>query len=244
MNDRNPTEVISTFRRQRIVVLALKLAGILFVVSIPFANTIAKYAARSRSATTANTTLVSGIFAAGTGGSPLASTNFLMLGTIGEVALANNQTTLTSANFQLQPGFLAAMPAAIGPLYLPLLLRTNAPVFSGTSEIEPNNTLQQANGPLVSGVDYHGYENDASDYFSFYAAGGNISVHLTNTSAPGTQLYLYYQDNSHLVGHDGHIGSPPYHIDYTGAAGWYYARITAGVPFNSSMQYTLRVTYP
>jgi hypothetical protein len=116
----------------------------------------------------------------------------------------------------------------------------------GSLEIEPNNTLPQANGPLLSGLDYHGYEDDVSDYFHLFAVGGgNISVDLSNTSATGTQLYLYYQNTSDLVDHDGHIGAGPYHVGVTGAAaGLYYVRITAGAPFNSAMPYTLRLEYP
>jgi uncharacterized repeat protein (TIGR01451 family) len=122
-------------------------------------------------------------------------------------------------------------------IFLPVVVRS----FGGNFEIEPNNPLALANGPIAPGLDYHGYQNDANDYFSFYSAGGSISATLTDTSAPGTQLYLYYQDTSHQVGH---AGGAPYHIDYNGAAGWYYVRISASPPFNTTTPYTLIVTYP
>ena len=43
---------------------------------------------------------------------------------------------------------------------------------------------------------------------------------------------------------NGYAGGPPYHIDYTGLAGWYYVRVVAGSGFNTLTPYKLRVTYP
>jgi hypothetical protein len=55
---------------------------------------------------------VNGIFASGTGATTLASPTFRMVGTLGEIGVPNNATTLLSQRHQLQPGFLAAAPRA------------------------------------------------------------------------------------------------------------------------------------
>jgi hypothetical protein len=246
MSDPSLLKVIRMFRRRSIVALSLKLVGILVVISIPFANAVAKFAARSRASSAANTTLVSGIFAAGTGGSPLASANFRMLGTLGEAALPNNQTILASANFQLQPGFLAYSPAAvssgIGPLFLPMVIREEFQYFVGTEEAEPNNSRAQANGPLQSGVDYHGYQNDTDDYFSISLSGsGNIAVDLDNANSLHTQVLLYHESSNSFVRQS---GGEPFQLSYSGPSGIYYIRVFSDAPNNNPAVYTLRVTYP
>jgi len=53
---------------------------------------------------------VNGIFASGTGATTLTSLTFRMIGTLGEIGVPNNETTLLSQRHQLQPGFLAAAP--------------------------------------------------------------------------------------------------------------------------------------
>jgi len=52
---------------------------------------------------------VNGIFASGNVATTMTSTLYVMIGTYGEVGLSND-TTITSASFQHQPGFLAAEP--------------------------------------------------------------------------------------------------------------------------------------
>ena len=122
-----------------------------------------------------------------------------------ELGCANGRNLLPMA---------AALPASAticGRQHLHRLLQQNQRLF----EIDPNNSLAQANGPIASGVDYHGYQNDASDYFTFFAAAGGMSVDLTHNSAPGTQLQFYYESTANPVGY---AGGPPYHINYNGAA--------------------------
>jgi len=92
--------------------------------------------------------------------------------------------------------------------------------FIGPWEQEPNNVSGQATGPLCAGRDYYGYPNDQKDFFSFTAgAGGLITVDMTNHTGQGVQLQLFYQSTATRVGYD---PEPPYHIEYAGAAGWYY----------------------
>lgn len=60
---------------------------------------------------------VNGIFASGTGAQTLTSTLYALHGTFGEFGLPNT-VTITSTNFQHQPGFLAAVPA-MSPIVVP-----------------------------------------------------------------------------------------------------------------------------
>jgi len=131
-------------------------------------------------------------------------------------------------------------------VYLPLTLRDYVHYFDGPWEIEPNNTYQQANGPLISGDDYYGYPNDARDYFSIYTRqAGEITVNLTGHTGQGVQLQLWYgpprADGSNRVGVK---NTSPYQITYTGSAGWYYIYIYTESGHNEDARYTLRVTYP
>ena len=64
-------------------------------------------------------TFVNGIFASGTGANTLTSPAFRMIGTLGELGLPNNETTLMSQNHQHQPGFLAAARPAATPIPSP-----------------------------------------------------------------------------------------------------------------------------
>ena len=128
-------------------------------------------------------------------------------------------------------------------VYLPSLLREYMAYFEGPGEVEPNNTSQQANGPLRSGQNYSSYPNDEKDYFSIYLrTGGPIVINLSNHTGLEPQLQLFYQTTSNPpVAAD---IEAPYHIEYTGSAGWYYIYIHAAGNYSSSTAYTLQVTYP
>jgi hypothetical protein len=64
-------------------------------------------------------TFINGIFASGTGADTLHSPLYQMVGTMGEVGLPNNETTLHSQSHQHQPGFLAAAPSQGTPTPTP-----------------------------------------------------------------------------------------------------------------------------
>jgi hypothetical protein len=66
-------------------------------------------------------TYVNGIFASGTGAVAMTSTHYQMLGTLGEVGLPYDTTTLHSASFEHQPGFLVGSDS--WPVFLPLVQR-------------------------------------------------------------------------------------------------------------------------
>ena len=128
------------------------------------------------------------------------------------------------------------------PVYLPLVMREYAAYFEGPWEAEPNNTYLQANGPLRSDQDYYGYPNDQKDYFSInLSSGGQIVVDLTNDTAQGVQLQLFYQTVDNRVDY---VLNAPYHIQYTAQPGLYYIYIYTAGNYSSSAAYTLHVTYP
>jgi hypothetical protein len=148
----------------------------------------------------------------------------------------------SGGGYTLIGGFWGAMAMVDHTVYLPVTLRNYVPIFEGPWEQEDNDTYLQANGSLVSGRDYSGYPDDEKDYFSFYARnGGPIVVDLTGHTGSGVQLQLFYGSVGSRVGYD---VSPPYHIEYTGAPGWYYVYIYTASGYNSSTLYTLRATYP
>jgi hypothetical protein len=124
--------------------------------------------------------------------------------------------------------------------FLPLVSKELNYCFGGPWESEPNNTYLEANGPLCSGRDYYGYPDDEKDYFSIYSSeDGDISIDLANHTGQGVQVQLFYQSVGNRVAYD---LEAPYHIDYTGPAGWYYIYLYTESGFNSTTPYTLRVT--
>jgi hypothetical protein len=151
---------------------------------------------------------------------------------------ANGNTTYDTSSFNVIPQGRTT--------YLPLAIRApSVPTyFEGPWEAEPNNSYLEANGPLRSNKDYYGYLNDYKDYFSIKPVnGGQIVIDLTNVSVQEVQLQLFYQiadvDHRKIL-----VTAAPYHIEYTGEPGTYYIYIYTEKNFNSSVPYTLRVTYP
>jgi hypothetical protein len=127
--------------------------------------------------------------------------------------------------------------------YMPVAPRQDQVVrFAGPWEVEPNDSLAQANGPLRSGQDYSGYSGGSDDLFSFFSSAGVITLELAGDSDGGSQLILYCADDLvHSLVQD---GEPPYRITYRGPAGWYVIRIHSAAGRTQAQPYTLRVTYP
>jgi hypothetical protein len=125
---------------------------------------------------------------------------------------------------------------------LPLMVQNYLPLFEGPWEMEDNDSSQEANGPLRSGVDYYGYPDDSRDYFSVYLrTDGDIAIDLTDHTGQGVQLLLYYESIEDLRDR---VWKEPYHIDYSGPSGWYYILIYTESGHNSDTPYSLRVSYP
>jgi hypothetical protein len=160
------------------------------------------------------------------------------------VADVNNNIVESNENDNTwERSFVWSGPSGTSRVYLPFALRDYVTYFEGPWEQEPNNTYLTANGPLLSGRDYYGYPNDEKDYFSIYLrSSGHIVIDLNNHNGTEVQLQLFYQ-NTATPPVASQI-SVPYHIDYTGAAGWYFIYIHSAGNYNSTTPYTLRVTYP
>jgi hypothetical protein len=127
-------------------------------------------------------------------------------------------------------------------IYLPAAFRQAVPYFAGPGEREPNDSIAQANGALVSGQDYYGYPDDAEDFYGIYLRrAGRVDVALSSTVTAGLELSLWHGAPAGLVGWD---GNTPYNLSYDGTAGWYYVRVYHAHPVTTTAPYTLRVTYP
>ncbi|MCB0000528.1 MAG: hypothetical protein KDE56_32405, partial [Anaerolineales bacterium] len=128
----------------------------------------------------------------------------------------------------------------ITSIYLPILLKDRIRYFEGPWEQEDNDSAEQANGPLRPNQTYNGYPDDAKDYFFIHLnQPGRIVVDLQNYPNIG-QLQLFHQSTSNRVAY---ATAPPYHLDYTGAAGTYYIYIATTSGFNNTTPYLLKVDY-
>ncbi len=127
-------------------------------------------------------------------------------------------------------------------LFLPALMNGKVAQYEGPWEMEPNNTVEQANGHLVSGRRYYGYPNDRNDLFSFYlTTAGHIEINLDHHTGDGVQLALLYQDLNRLVTYDYDL---PYNIAYDGQPGLYYIFIFTENGYNVNNRYELITTFP
>jgi hypothetical protein len=155
-------------------------------------------------------------------------------------------TFLRSTDLSSQPGYVyVASSDGLSPttVFLPLVARNLISYFDGPWEVEPNNDWQHANGPVRSGRDYYGYP-DQKDYWSVYLpANGTITADLTNHTGQDVQNQLHY--GQPVQGAQvAWAYSPPYHIEYSGQAGWYYVYINGGSGWSPAIPYTLRASYP
>lgn len=131
-----------------------------------------------------------------------------------------------------------------GQVFIPVSIHTGKSFFSGPWEVEPNSPYLLANGPIQAGQDYFGYPNDFEDFWSlFLVSPGEIKINLTDFSANGGQLQLYYQavTPSNKVAED---LIPPLNLHYTGPAGLYFLFIPATSGWNSAYKYTLKAEFP
>ncbi len=126
-------------------------------------------------------------------------------------------------------------------LFLPLVLHDYVTYFVGPWEVEPNNTCAQANGPLIPGRNYFGYPNDQKDYFSVYLrSSGTLVVDLSGHTGQGVQLQLRDAAYNLIT----YVWQPPYHIERSMPAGWYYIYIFTESGYNNTTPYTLYSMFP
>lgn len=111
-------------------------------------------------------------------------------------------------------------------------------------ELEPNNSDQEANGPLQSEIEYYGYPDDEKDYFGFKTdMAGAISIEVRNHTGKEVQLQLFYQSATD-ENRKAHDLEPPFQIDYVGPSGWYYIYINTGSGYNQNTPYSISVRFP
>jgi hypothetical protein len=112
----------------------------------------------------------------------------------------------------------------------------------GPFEVEPNNDISQANGPMVIGRAYQAYPNDRFDFFYFeLGQQRTVVVTMVNNVVVKPQLRLTPPGGVAVDDTEG----PEFKIVYPNAPpGRYYIR-TAAVNNNSNtVPYTLQVTTP
>jgi hypothetical protein len=137
-------------------------------------------------------------------------------------------------------------------VFIPFSYQDWVRYFTWPFEREDNDAAWQANGALTFGQQYIGYHNDEDDFFSVYLRAGStlsidlITEHLEQDDSGYyvVQLMLYYGSTApenRVV----RVFEPPYQIEYTGSAGWYYVRIyTAPDYLDGSKEYQLTVNTP
>jgi hypothetical protein len=109
-------------------------------------------------------------------------------------------------------------------------------------EQEDNEPRSDANGPLISSKDYHGYPDDVDDWFEIHLnTRGQVVVTLSNhTGTGGVQLVLY-DKSGNLKCRD---WTRPFDLKCTVPAGCYYIRIWTPLGHNTGTPYTLHATFP
>jgi len=132
---------------------------------------------------------------------------------------------------------VSAQPFA--PLFLPVVLRS-------TDEIEPNNELTTATGPILPSVTYRGFPNDQRDYFFFETGGaGPVVIDIRGHQVSGGQLSLRDQNNNRVE--DKFVSTPPnYHLEFSNLPqGKYYVFVFVDTSkaHDPAAPYTLAVEY-
>jgi hypothetical protein len=129
------------------------------------------------------------------------------------------------------------------PLYLPFVVRNyfNDPY-------EPNDTFDEAHGPLVSGQAYISYipdENDPDDlYFAVVGATAPLRVWLTVPAALDLDLYVYNEEHSRVSMSNVAGKGVDEALSFTPAeAGTYFIRIYPFAGWSMSSPYTLLATF-
>lgn len=114
---------------------------------------------------------------------------------------------------------------------------------------EPNNSIQQSWGSLLSGVEYQAFmhnEQDDTDYYYFdVLAEDGIEVWLDQIpNGNDYDLYLY-NSRSERIGFSGQLGNRSEHIRVNGVAplGRYYIRVQRELGSSATQPYKLRVGY-
>ena len=129
--------------------------------------------------------------------------------------------------------------------YLPLIVRDYAKDLA-----EPNNTPEQAFGPLISGQVYWAYiwdETDTEDYYHFTpTTTDEVTVELTNIPVDHDyDLWIYSYDGKYnVVDYSNNTGNTDEYITFVPIAGeTIYVRVWSFAGFGNTQPYHLMVTY-
>lgn len=123
--------------------------------------------------------------------------------------------------------------------------------FSGPSELEPNNTLSEANGPIRSNVVYQGTftSNDINDLFFFNLTEmHSVQIALDNivyngSSIEGFNLFLYRAGSNQAVSGSANLANARETIVKDLEPGLYYVLIYNPERLTTLSPYNVRVIY-
>ncbi len=104
-------------------------------------------------------------------------------------------------------------------------------------EKENNNTMQTANGPLVSGLTYYGYFNDTDDYFKIEVTQAGI-VAVTAQGTGGSQAIALKDALGAIICYAYQLSCP------VSQAGQYYIDVYSRADPPPNTQYSIGITYP
>lgn len=136
-------------------------------------------------------------------------------------------------------------PTPVARVLLPLVLANDLTYFAGPFELEPNNDLKDANGPLYFGREYHGRRHPPGydwDYFSIYVpASGVLTIALTDTVVDTAQLFLSDAHDMTLLS----CTKAPCWIIKTieAPAAYYIVNVFLPADYPTDAPYTLRVQF-
>jgi hypothetical protein len=136
-------------------------------------------------------------------------------------------------------------------IYLPLVMKRWTWWYA-IDIYEPNDSPDEAYGPLVSGQDYDGYIWDATDPDDYYwitpTTASQVTITLTNIPAGNDyDLYVYYYDGAQYqqVGASIRTGNQNESVTFTPPVlgKKYYIRVYPASGFSSQQAYRLRAIY-
>ncbi len=168
------------------------------------------------------------------------------------VTIPSTDTTWITATL-VCPGDLvddAQEPVSTRMSFFTQLVPTLMKDHCGTDawEVEPNNTCEQAHGPLCLGKEFYGYPDDPTDIYLSYAPEGGISVDLYSGSgdippSEGIQLGVCPPNLPCPSGCTwDSIPEDGYHLDLPDMSGPVYIWIFKAMGYSSDWTYTLRVS--
>jgi hypothetical protein len=147
-----------------------------------------------------------------------------------------NRDHVVGVEYALNSGQMATVT-------LPVVLHLPS-CFAGPNEVEPNDRMAEANGPLCSGFSYQGAPDRVDTFYFDASAAGGQTVELLNYPDTDAQLQLYYgSTSSAMIAYDPE-GADGYRLTLTNRPpGRYYIVVYNPSPAVNA-RYTLRAGFP